>query len=553
MKKLLYFFISTVALSLGIFSISYAAPLQLVATTSTETTAAVTIKGGEDGFILYLQGGGKSYGYIYQFQTPTNATYEKKFTGLAKGTVYSIVVDWYNPDTRDTVLGTVKTKGVEPSNTPAQQTTPPETRHLTIDVKTTATAINVSGTFSGDPTKNYTVSLQLADDTQALNSKTVTAIYNYGAFSYSATFGEGIQRNKTYYLKGGVSLNGVKQFDIPKTEAVTKSANTAQNTPLGVNNAIPFYAKGYTPLAEIPGFTDQLGTNKEGRGTLPSPEQCSSDPTIRFCNIGDLITFIIELAIALAAVILVVKLVIEGYKYMTSDVPFLKSDAKTKITESIIGILLALTSFILLNTINPKLVSNEIVLEKAVLTIVEEELDAPAIDGNGKSINKINIQYNKKYTENDACPGKSDTQSNTCINIPSSLRVDASGRKLERSFAEKLSAFDQKLITNGIQWKVTEAWKPSRAHKAKCHQIGTCIDMNHTPANSMQGLPNPTVSQIQGVISAASSLGMCAKYEVKTREDYNKYINGGVPKSSILLLGNWISANHYSLYNGTCK
>jgi hypothetical protein len=49
---------------------------------------------------------------------------------------------------------------------------------------------------------------------------------------------------------------------------------------------------------------------------------------------------------------------IEGFKYMTTDIPGIKISAKTSITDMAIGLLIALGSWVILNTINPTLVNN---------------------------------------------------------------------------------------------------------------------------------------------------------------------------------------------------
>ncbi|MDO8572802.1 MAG: hypothetical protein Q7S11_03490 [bacterium] len=61
--------------------------------------------------------------------------------------------------------------------------------------------------------------------------------------------------------------------------------------------------------------------------------------------------------IGLAGVLAVLMIVIGGIQYIGSGMsPSGKSDAKDKITNAIMGLLLALLSWLILNTINPSLV-----------------------------------------------------------------------------------------------------------------------------------------------------------------------------------------------------
>lgn len=111
------------------------------------------------------------------------------------------------------------------------------------------------------------------------------------------------------------------------------------------------------------------------------------------------------------------------------------------------------------------------------------------------------------------------------------------------------------LQTKNIPWKITEAWPQSRTHKATCHHIGVCIDMNHTTSwGVLSSNQNPPIEQIVEVIRIADSLGMCAQYEIlRDRELYQKIAAAGYGKNVIFFNGKWISANHYSLYNGICR
>lgn len=88
--------------------------------------------------------------------------------------------------------------------------------------------------------------------------------------------------------------------------------------------------------------------------------------------------------------------------------------------------------------------------------------------------------------------------------------------------------------------RVTEAMPPSRAHKSACHNNGTCVDY------SKRG--GMTAAEVSRVISAASANGLRAVYEVKTNAEMNTLVAGGVPSGSIKVLGDWISAPHFSIY-----
>lgn len=88
--------------------------------------------------------------------------------------------------------------------------------------------------------------------------------------------------------------------------------------------------------------------------------------------------------------------------------------------------------------------------------------------------------------------------------------------------------------------RVTEGMPPTRTHKSKCHSNGTCIDY------SKQG--GMTAAEVIAVINAAKSNGLRPVYEVHTEAEKQALVNAGAPADSIKPLGNWISAPHFSIY-----
>jgi hypothetical protein len=83
-------------------------------------------------------------------------------------------------------------------------------------------------------------------------------------------------------------------------------------------------------------------------------------------NIGDYFNTIFNIAIGLCAVLAVVMIVIGGIQYMGSESIFGKTEAKGQITRAILGLIIALGSFALLNTIDPNLLGGKGVSIKSV-------------------------------------------------------------------------------------------------------------------------------------------------------------------------------------------
>jgi hypothetical protein len=83
----------------------------------------------------------------------------------------------------------------------------------------------------------------------------------------------------------------------------------------------------------------------------------------------------------------------EGFKYATSDIPALKIDAKSKLWQAIWGLLLALSAWLILNTINPKLVENDITIPMVNVSIDSFDIGG-SLGGQFKTWKPVKINFN---------------------------------------------------------------------------------------------------------------------------------------------------------------
>ncbi len=112
------------------------------------------------------------------------------------------------------------------------------------------------------------------------------------------------------------------------------------------------FAAEYVPLSPLP----DLGAGKPIAG-----------------NFSDYLTGIYKLAIGIAGVLAVIVILFEGIKHMASESFVAKADTSARIGAAIGGLLLAIGAWVILNAINPKLVTFNLVLE----TVPSATLDAP--------------------------------------------------------------------------------------------------------------------------------------------------------------------------------
>lgn len=134
-------------------------------------------------------------------------------------------------------------------------------------------------------------------------------------------------------------------------------------TPSTATGAIQadFENRSYRLLAPFPGlsilFDPDLCQEQAALGKPVFGGSCD-DQVSAFINLG------LKILIGAACVLLVLRIMFEGYKYITTDIPRLKVNAKSGLWDAVLGLVLALSSFLILNTINPKLLENTVNIDR---------------------------------------------------------------------------------------------------------------------------------------------------------------------------------------------
>ena len=112
-------------------------------------------------------------------------------------------------------------------------------------------------------------------------------------------------------------------------------------------------------------------------------------------NIGVYLNLMIKLFIGICAVLAVIMIVMGGIEYMTSELPGLKSDGKGKITNAILGLILALGAWTLLNTINPNILNTDLSsLAEVTVTVPISNFQIFGSGALSKDGAPINIDFN---------------------------------------------------------------------------------------------------------------------------------------------------------------
>lgn len=126
----------------------------------------------------------------------------------------------------------------------------------------------------------------------------------------------------------------------------------------------------YTELAPIPG----TGTNCIGGNET----NCVVDTSAG--GLGVYINNLYKVAVAGASVLAVLMLIMGGFSYVSTDAIDKKNDGKQQINNALGGLLLVLASWVILNTINPQLVSLNIVSTSLKSTDMASELQLSLIN-----------------------------------------------------------------------------------------------------------------------------------------------------------------------------
>lgn len=177
-------------------------------------------------------------------------------------------------------------------------------------------------------------------------------------------------------------------------------------------------------------------------------------------NMGDYFNTIFLIAIGLCGALAVVMIVIGGVQYMGDESIFGKTEAKSRITSAILGLLIALGSWVLLNTINPDLLGNKGVNIKQVSAEIEEQpmlnesTDIPTL---GTPINQCPEGLEKIETNG--------VTMHLCKNISFKVKTMIS------------LAWAQKIKLSGAAFR-------SRADQVKLRTTNNCPDVYTSPASS---------------------------------------------------------------------
>ncbi len=245
-----------------------------------------------------------------------------------------------------------------------------------------------------------------------------------------------------------------------------------------------------------------------------------------------------RLLLAIAGVLVVLRIIYAGILYMSSDAYSGKSAGKEIINDALWGLALTLGAWILVAT----LFDNEGNTLNLNIKIPAKELPAnnnPPVPG-GSDRSGVGCQGDCPYSYSTAngvvkykdCVSCSDAQSLLGASKIKTGVVDGKRVQINTSLGNKL----KNIGTPAFQ--ITEAWPPTVNHREQLQYDGRSVDVK---------LISPSANAINDFIDNARGSGLSyAQYEVPTQSAKDAYVRGGVPAAKITVVP-YITGEHFSV------
>lgn len=250
------------------------------------------------------------------------------------------------------------------------------------------------------------------------------------------------------------------------------------------------------------------------------------------CHFVQMGNTILKWLIGVLFAVFAVVAAIGGFGLVTSGGnPEAKNDAKSKLVNALIGLIIVLAAWLLVDTVMRGLLSSgtdEITgygpwSEVKCGTVAQSEWPGdPTLDSATVPL---------------AGPAPTTCSGSACVALGIPCQ-NPSSCTISPDLVSKFQAFHSAAGVDGA--RVTEAMPPTRIHKSPCHQNGTCID--YSKSGGMTG------AEVVSVINAAKANGLRPVYEVKTQAEKDSLVQSGASADDIKVLGDWISAPHFSIY-----
>lgn len=163
---------------------------------------------------------------------------------------------------------------------------------------------------------------------------------------------------------------------------------------------------------------------------IPGTDQTCADNKIKEVNLSDYIGYIFKFSIALAAFLAVIMIIWGGVQYMTSEVPFIKIEGKNKIGGAVAGLVMVLASYLILATIDPRLVNID-------TSIPQIRTDQASLDAVETFRNELTAELSRLSGENQVKFIQIEAETKRLNDEKAGVEADLRDGRIEEEEAEK--------------------------------------------------------------------------------------------------------------------
>jgi hypothetical protein len=242
----------------------------------------------------------------------------------------------------------------------------------------------------------------------------------------------------------------------------------------------------------------------------------------------DLTTYlpnIVKLAIGIAGALSVIYIIIGGFKYLSTDAIYEKKEGKEMIINAVWGLFLAISSVVILNTIDPNITKINLNIQPTATTNTAPST-ATTTDTTNGSVSTTCVS-NGGGTQPCTC--------NNCVNDPSAFPFKPGvNTTMNANLYGKLQNVGGTLASYSppVSWYITEAWPTTVGHIDSCHYDGTCVDLNVTPGYQSGTTPSASlIRQLNNMYFALNNGGGLKFVFEVTQSDFDTLVNAGLNKS----------------------
>lgn len=223
----------------------------------------------------------------------------------------------------------------------------------------------------------------------------------------------------------------------------------------------------------------------------------TGEPACQACHFVQLGQNLIVWFIGIMASIIALIFAIGGMKMVMSGGGEGVSAAKAMMTNSVIGLIILLSAWLVVDTVLKMFVDgSKLGTWNEIQCVAQPSKVADPVPGGGGNASST-IPATGCATRCMAIPSGIKVKVGACNNNGSTCTVSS---QLETP----LLSLDEKLDNLGIDWQVTEAYPPTVTHSNPCHANGTCIDAS---------ISSPTNDNIKKFMDSAKGSSLRAVYE----------------------------------------